>query len=600
MLTIKNVTAKNFMSVGNNTQAVSFDTDSLTLVLGHNLDLGGDGSRNGTGKTTIINALSFALYGEALTNIRKDNLINKTNGKQMMTTVDFEINGTQYRIERGRRPNVLKFFIDGVEPGDNEQQGDMRETQKEIEKVIGFPHNMFKHLIALNTYTEPFLNMKANDQRDMIEQLLGITEISLKAEVLKDRLKETRDNIKTEEARIKAVTNANARVEKNIQDIELRGRAWTKNKEDKVNELQSSLDALEETDITMELENHRQIQEINQKYTKIQGVQNELKTLETSLKRNEKNLETYATNIALAKEGTCPACGQDTAHLETHEEYTNELFDKLKEEEEYKVELDTKVFECNEQLKELGDLPETPITFYSSMEDALQHMHNVTTLKEQIEEKIKEENPYTEQVEQLKETGMEEISYDVINDLTYLKEHQEFLHKLLTNKDSFIRKKIIDQNLQYLNYRLSHYLEKLGLPHDVKFASDLTVEITEYGRDLDFDNLSRGERNRLILGMSWAFRDIYESLNQPMNLMCIDELVDSGMDTTGVENALAVLKKMGRESNKNVFLISHKEELQGRVNNVLYVVKEGGFTSYSNDIEIIDPDSDVYRFKITT
>ena len=126
------------------------------------------------------------------------------------------------------------------------------------------------------------------------------------------------------------------------------------------------------------------------------------------------------------------------------------------------------------------------------------------------------------------------------------------------------------------------------------------MDITEYGRDLDFDNLSRGERNRLILGMSWAFRDIYESLNQPMNLMCIDELVDSGMDTTGVENALAVLKKMGRESSKNVFLISHKEELQGRVNNVLYVVKEGGFTSYSNDIEILDEDSDVYRFKVKT
>ena len=181
MLKIKNVSAKNFMSVGNNLQAVSFDTDSLTLVLGHNLDLGGDGSRNGTGKTTIINALSYALYGEALTNIRKDNLINKTNGKGMITTVDFEINGKEYRIERGRRPNVLKFYIDGVDSQDNEQQGDMRETQKDIERIIGFPHNMFKHLIALNTYTEPFLSMKTNDQRDMIEQLLGITEISEKA-----------------------------------------------------------------------------------------------------------------------------------------------------------------------------------------------------------------------------------------------------------------------------------------------------------------------------------------------------------------------------------------------------------------------------------
>ena len=165
MLTIKNVTAKNFMSVGNNTQAVTFDTEQLTLVLGHNLDLGGDGSRNGTGKTTIINALSYGLYGEALTNIRRDNLINKTNGKGMIVTVDFDIDGREYRIERGRRPNTLKFYIDGVENADDEQQGDSRETQKEIERVIGFPHNMFKHLIALNTYTEPFLGMKANDQR---------------------------------------------------------------------------------------------------------------------------------------------------------------------------------------------------------------------------------------------------------------------------------------------------------------------------------------------------------------------------------------------------------------------------------------------------
>ena len=158
-------------------------------------------------------------------------------------------------LKEGDDPNVPKFYIDGVEPKDNEQQGDMRETQKEIEKIIGIPTTCPKHLIALNTYTEPFLSMKTNDQRDMIEQLLGITEISQKADVLKELLKNTRDSIKEEEIRIKAVKSANDRVEKNIAEIELRGKAWSKNKEDKVNELQTSLDALEETDITMELEN---------------------------------------------------------------------------------------------------------------------------------------------------------------------------------------------------------------------------------------------------------------------------------------------------------------------------------------------------------
>ena len=160
--------------------------------------------------------------------------------------------------------------------------------------------------------------------------------------------------------------------------------------------------------------------------------------------------------------------------------------------------------------------------------------------------------------------------------------------KLLTNKDSFIRKKIIDQNLAYLNNRLTYYLDKLGLPHQVVFQNDLNVEITQLGQDLDFDNLSRGERNRLILGLSFAFRDVWESLYQNINLLFIDELIDSGMDTAGVENSLGVLKKMARERGKNIYLISHKDELVGRVNHVLRVVKENGFTSYANDLEVVE------------
>jgi DNA repair exonuclease SbcCD ATPase subunit len=183
--------------------------------------------------------------------------------------------------------------------------------------------------------------------------------------------------------------------------------------------------------------------------------------------------------------------------------------------------------------------------------------------------------------------ALQEITWDTINELTRIKDHQEFLLKLLTNKDSFIRKRIIDQNLSYLNTRLDYYLQNIGLPHSVEFKNDLTVEIQELGRDLDFDNLSRGERNRLILSLSWAFRDVWENLYQPINLLFIDELVDSGMDSSGVENSMSVLKHMSRKRNKSVWLVSHKDELIGRVNNVLKVIKEGGFTSYSSDTEIV-------------
>ena len=127
----------------------------------------------------------------------------------------------------------------------------------------------------------------------------------------------------------------------------------------------------------------------------------------------------------------------------------------------------------------------------------------------------------------------------------------------------------------------------MGLPHTVKFNNDLSVSIEELGRELDFDNLSRGERNRLILSLSWSFRDVWESLYQSINLLFIDELIDNGLDSSGVENALSVLKKMSRDSDRSVWLVSHKDELVSRVHNTLKVVKENGFTSYDTSVEII-------------
>jgi len=242
--------------------------------------------------------------------------------------------------------------------------------------------------------------------------------------------------------------------------------------------------------------------------------------------------------------------------------------------------------EHTDTLAALGELGTMPKVFYDNEADAFEHRSSMGSVLAQLTAKQNEADPYVDQIREMQEQALEEIDFAVMNELDELRTHQDFLHKLLTNKDSFIRKRIIDQNLSYLNARLGQYLDRIGLPHTVKFNNDLTVSITELGRDLDFDNLSRGERNRLILSLSWAFRDVWESLYQPINLLFIDELVDSGMDSSGVENALAILKKMSRDHNKSIWLVSHKDELAGRVNNTLKVVKENGYTSYDTDLEI--------------
>ena len=589
MFKIKYLTVKNFMSVGNSTQAVNFDRKDLTLVLGENIDLGGDdtGARNGTGKTTIINALSYALYGQALTNIRKDNLVNKTNQKAMLVTIDFEVGGIDYKIERGRKPNVLKFYIGDQEQEakDDNSQGDSRETQQEIERLLGMTHDMFKHIVALNTYTEPFLALKPNDQRTIIEQLLGITLLSEKAESLKEQSKATKDAIQQEEFKIKAVQDANKKIEEQIESLQRRQMLWLTKHKDDVAKLQLALDELLKLDIDAEILAHKELSAYDQKRRDIADLTKAITRTEQDQAREEKAIAKLKTEIEDLKTHKCYACGQDL-HDKKHEEVLAGKESALQEASLQLLTTNGQWIELTGALKEIGELGNMPKVFYDKEEDAIHHRSSLASLQTQIETKSAEEDPYREQIEEMRQTALAEFDYTTMNELVRVKEHQEFLYKLLTNKDSYIRKRIIDQNLSYLNARLSQYLDRIGLPHTVVFMNDLSVNITELGRELDFDNLSRGERNRLILSLSWAFRDVWESLYQPINLLFIDELIDSGMDASGVENAMAILKKMSRDAHKSIWLVSHRDELGGRVNNVLTVVKENGFTSYNTDIEI--------------
>jgi DNA repair exonuclease SbcCD ATPase subunit len=590
MIRIKDLTVKNFMSVGNVSQAIDFNQQQLTLVLGENLDQGGDdsGSRNGTGKTTIINALSYALYGQALTNIKRNNLINKTNSKGMLVTLHFEKNGIDYRIERGRSPNVLKFYVDEQEQEMvDESQGDSRKTQSYINDLLGMSHDMFKHVVALNTYTEPFLSMRTNDQRAIIEQLLGITILSEKAEDLKEQIRQTKEQVTEETLKINAIQTANEKINESINSLKTRQSAWQSKVRDDILKLQRGIDELELLNIDDELDSHEKLSLWTENNNAITALNKEKSTLEVALERADKLVKKVEQDITELEDASCYACGQKL-HADKKQEILDKKTKELKDADTYKLEIAEKLSEVEEALGTIGDIDGKPATFYETAKEAYEHRNNVDSLKQAFDSKRTEIDPYQAQIDDLSETGLQEVDWNPVNDLTTYKEHQEFLLKLLTNKDSFIRKKIIDQNLMYLNNRLTYYLNKLGLPHQVVFQNDLNVEITQLGQDLDFDNLSRGERNRLILGMSFAFRDVWESLYQNINLLFIDELIDSGMDTAGVENSLSVLKKMGRDRHKNVFLISHKDELVGRVNHVMKVIKENGFTSYENDIEIVE------------
>lgn len=690
MIVLKNITLRNFLSIGAVTQAVNFDSKELTLILGENLDLGGDGARNGTGKTTLIQGLTYALFGSPINQIRKDNLINRTNGKAMMVTLEFSANGIEYKIERGRRPNTLKFYVNSnLQEVKDDAQGENKETQLHIEKAIAMSPDMFKHIVALNTYSEPFLSMKANDQRNVIEQLLGITLLSEKADIIKEKIRQNKDTIQQEEFRVKAVEEANKRVQEQIDSLgrrqllwqrqhdealsqlvadyddlskinieaELqahrdlntynekkkqldacnallaRQTAWLQKRDSDVRVLQNSYDKLKTIDIDAELQAHKDLADYNVKKIELANLTKIITSLESSLKKDESLVIKLQDEIKTLEENKCYACGQDF-HDENHTSVINSKRDLLvaadaelaqtqndleknknsiyvlgnapithystsaeaikhgSELENIQNQINSKLAETDpyaEQIAEqctFDDIGSSPVTHYDTEAEAVEHKTTVANLEKSIENKAAETDPYLEQIEDMQNKALQVVSFDKINELTRYGDHLKFLQDLLTNKDSFVRKKIIDQNLSYLNARLTHYLDKIGLPHTVVFKNDLSVEITELGRELDFDNLSRGERNRLILGLSFAFRDVWENLYFPINTIFIDELIDSGMDSIGVENSMAILKDMSRRRNKSIWLVSHREELAGRVPQVLKVVKENGFTTYNTTTDI--------------
>jgi len=689
MINIKNITLRNFLSIGNVTQAVDFDKKDITLILGENLDLGGDGARNGTGKTTLIQGLSYALFGQPINNIRKDNLVNRTNAKGMMVTLEFNVNGTDYKIERGRKPNVLKFYVNDVQQKATEdQQGENKETQAAIERVLNMTPEMFKHIVVLNTYSEPFLALKNNEQREIIEQLLGITLLSEKAEVVKDLIRQSKDDIQQEEFRIKAVEEANKRVKEQIDSVKRRQTLWQRKHDEDLATLVSEYDELSKIDIDAELQAHKDLVVWNQQKQQqetydaliarqtawmqkqdndiaklklrmdelshidfiaelqahtdlaVYNSQVQLKTaydgkvesLRKEIAKEGKNYDKLTQEIETLKEHKCYACGQDfhdeqhtnvlngkvelwnasKSHLDdlkfqldelvanpivvgdkpvTHYKTEAEAVRQSTEIDNIRKQIDEKSSENNPFSEQLLDTPSVtlgkrPSTYYDTEAQAVEHRTKVSTLLLQIESKAGETDPYQEQIIEMESQALQEVKFDKINEITKTMEHQKFLLDLLTSKDSFVRKKIIDQNLSYLNQRLTHYLDKIGLPHNVIFKNDLQVEITELGRELDFDNLSRGERNRLILGLSFAFRDVWENLYAPVNTLFIDELIDSGLDTMGVENSLAILKDMSRRRHKSIWLVSHREELAGRVPSVLKVIKENGFTSYNTAVDV--------------
>jgi len=570
------------MSYGNNTTVVSFDNPGTTLIVGEDLDNTANGQGgNGVGKTTIMNALVYALYDKPISDIKADDLINNVNKRNMELTVTFEKAGVHYQVTRIRkggkhgRDNGVELKIDGID-----QTQDVNNTYKKIEQIIGMPYDLFIRVVVISATHKPFLDMPVTshyqaNQTDFIERLFDLTILSEKADELKDNMKAVDESIKMEKVKLDQLEKEHMRHAHSVQDAKVRVVDWERNRKKQISQLIDRLHRVSNVDFDAERSLHEQIAKLDQQTVKEQQSQ---KKLVDTIKRYKDIKKEMGNDLEHLRDAKCPYCLQkyddaDKKITESEKAYTEavDMLDKLTTEKEELDDAIASLIERKIQLKR-------QITV-QNLEELLTIKNESTTLEARIQELETTPNPLLGILDDLETKHIPVIDYTAINEFKKLRDHQEFLLKLLTKKDSFVRKALLNKNLPFLNKRLSYYLKQYGLSHVVEFTHEMTAEISQFGRQMGFGNLSNGQRARVNLALSFAFRDVLQQIHTPVNICLLDEVLDVGLDDVGVSMAARMLKRKARDEELCMFVISHRDALDSVFDRIMTVQMEKGFSS---------------------
>ena len=568
MIIFKIIRYKNFLSTGNSWTTIDLLSTKTTLVVGH----------NGAGKSTMLDALAFALFGKAHRNISKPQLVNTINNKDCVVEIEFTVSGSNLKVVRGIKPNKFEIWKDGSMIN---QSSHAKEYQKILEQnIIKLNHKSFHQIVVLGSSSFiPFMQLPAQHRRDVIEDLLDINVFSKMNQILKEKNSILKDDLKSVDYDAELNKEKLDLQNKYIKEVEALSVEQINSKEADISNAQKEIDTIQSENISLSVEIEERsdgLQEsLKENHDKRQSLLHYQAEFNQKIKTLVKETKFYEEN------DTCPTCTQDIssevrdAKLATAKEKATELNSAVRDVSEKSLIVESAIERLTNTAGEIRDKTSIITSNNKTINRLQEQIKSINSSIEQIRGSSGDLSKSRKELEALKK-----LKDDLFEKRLYLNESLSYNSIILEMlKDTGIKTKIIKQYLPVINKLVNQYLQVLDFFVSFNLDESFSETIRSRHRDnFSYDSFSEGEKQRIDLALLFTWRHIAKMKNSvSTNLLILDETFDSSLDYEGVDNLMKIIHTL--DDDTNIFVISHKGDiLDGKFQNKLEFHKEKNFS----------------------
>jgi DNA repair exonuclease SbcCD ATPase subunit len=574
MILFKKIRWRNLLSTGNQWTEIDLNKDSTTVIIG----------TNGTGKSTILDALTFVLFNKPFRRINKMQLINTTNERDCLVEIEFTVGSTDWFVRRGIKPNTFEIYRNGKML--NQDSHDSNQQKWLEQNVLKMNYKSFTQIVVLGSSTfVPFMQLTATNRREVIEDLLDIKIFSAMNFIIRDKIRTIKEEVRTLELKKTSLKDKSSMQKNFIEEIENRGKKSIENKKGKIKSLTVESDTHLENNQLIE----SNIEDLIKEQEKVTGAGSKLKKLNNLKGKISNKVTTTTKEHKFFTENTvCPTCTQAIDEdfrinkLADVQDKVNELQSGYKELEQAIKEEEDRERQFTNLSKEITKLTHgisQNNTKISGCQKQVRELESeIQTITTQLENRNSEHEKLNTFNKNLKET------YDLLGDKKQNILYHDFAYSLL--KDGGVKSKIIKKYLPLINQQVNKYLRMMDFYINFKLDEEFSETIqSPIHEDFSYASFSEGEKMRIDLALLFTWREVARFKNSVnTNLLIMDEVFDSSLDGTGTEEFLKIIKYIIKDA--NIFVISHKQSLHDRFESMIQFEKIKGFSRVSKGKEL--------------